>query len=484
MRYPVLGLITASMLLSGCQSRTAYEAPSVALPGKFHFDSAQTAAQPVAVGPQWWRAFDDPMLDRLQAEALASNLDIEIAKARLEQAAAGARAARGAALPQASLETDGAIKRQSLDDPDAQLASRFPGFERTVEQYGLDGAASWEIDLFGRLGAATRAARAEAQGAQAGLAGAELTIAAEVANAYITVRELQQRLRINQARAQALADIDRLTTLRHARGVATLADIDRTSAETSIVRAAVQALEAALVVEANRLDILLGRAPGRALAQIGDGAIPVPPAIGVSDSPASLLRNRPDVVAAERAVAAADARVAEAIVARYPSLTVSGFIGFLASGLSGLLTGDTLQTGGSAVLSAPLFTGGRLRAGEDQQRGRLRESVAAYRLTALRAAGESVDALTALARRSEQARHLDAAASSLGQALQRSTLAQRAGMASIIDVLDVERQLLGAQDNAATARAESARAAVATFRALGGGWRSLVDLPDDQAKRG
>lgn len=426
----------------------------------------------IALADGWWTSFGDPVLDRMVETALAGNFDIAAAAARLEQAAAGVNAAKGALLPGANLGASAAVQQLSTEDVQGRAFSRFPGFKRTVEQYGLNGAASWEIDLFGRLSAGARAARAEVSAAEAGLAGARLTIAAEVASGYIAVRALEARLVVARARVAALADSDRLQRLRAERGVAALTETDRSGADLAGAGAVVPALETALEVERNRLDVLLGRAPGQAAAEMGVGSIPAVRAPAVPDGPASLLARRPDVVAAERLVAASDARVAQAIAARYPRLTISGFAGFLANGVSNLLTGGAVQAGASAGISAPLFAGGRLRAQQDGAEAQLREAVAAWRQTALQAAAEGENALIALTKRSEQAEAMSAVAAWLADSRARIESAAQAGAVSRVEALGIERQRLDAEDRAIAARADAAQAGVAAFRALGGGWRA------------
>lgn len=436
------------------------------------FRNAPVAVDSVPLADGWWKSFGDPVLDRLVETALSGNLDIAAAAARLEQAAAGLKAAKGALLPQASLDGSGGFKQQSIEDVQGRAFSRFPGFKRTVEQYGLNGAASWELDLFGRLSAGARAARAEVGAADAGLAGARLTIAAEVVNTYIDVRAIEARLAIAKARVDAARDADALLRQRAERGVAALTETDRSEAELAGATSAVPALETALEVERNRLDVLLGRAPGQAAADLGGGTIPAVRAPAVPDGPASLLARRPDVVAAERLVAASDARVAEAIRARYPRFTISGFAGFVANGMSNLFTGGAVQTGASGGFSVPVFTGGRLRAQQKATEARLKEAVAQWQQTALQAASEGENALLALTKRSEQADAAATAAARLGDSRQRIETAFRAGAVSRVEALSVERQRLDAEDSAIAARAEAARAGVAAFRALGGGWQA------------
>lgn len=475
MRHIITGFATA--LLLGTSARAAWAADPVLSPPPVLAQTFRNAPPaglepPVALADGWWRSFGDPALDRMVETALAGNFDIAIAAARLEQAAAGLKAARGAALPTLNLGGSAAVQRSSIEDAQGKVFSRFPGYERTAEQYGLNGAASWELDLFGRLSAATRAARAEAGAAEAGVAGARLTVAAEVVNTFVSVRALQARLVVAEDRLRALTDTDRLVRLRATRGVAAETETDLSGAQLAGAGSAVPALQAALESELNRLDVLLGRAPGAAATELGSGAIPRPHRPAVADGPASLLARRPDVVAAQRLVAASDARVAEAIAQRYPRLTISGFAGFLANGLSSLLTGGALQTGASASVMAPIFAGGRLRAQQGAAEARLQEAVAKYRQTALSAVAEAEDALVALTKRAAQADALSAAAGKLAAAQARTEGAYKAGAVSLIDALSVERLRLDAQDQALVAQAAAAQAAVAAFRALGGGWQT------------
>lgn len=473
MRPLASGLAVLTLLgaaLSGTDAAARQHPAPPVLPQAFRNAPAMADVVPLEQG--WWKSFGDPVLDRMVETALAGNFDIAAAAARLEEAAAGLKAAKGALLPQASLDGSAAIKRQSIEDVQGRAFSRFPGFQRTVQQYGLNGAASWELDLFGRLSAEARAARAQVGAADAGLAGARLTIAAEVVNTYIDVRAIEARLAVARARVAAARDADALLRQRAERGVAALTETDRSGAELAGASEAVPALETALEVERNRLDVLMGRAPGQVAAELGAGAIPAVRAPAVPDGPAALLARRPDVVAAERLVAASDARVAEAIRARYPRFTIAGLAGFLASGTSNLFTGGAVQTGASGGISLPLFTGGRLRAQQAAAEAQLKQAVAEWQQTALQAAAEGEDALLALTKRSEQAEAAATVAERLGDSRQRIETALQAGAVSRVEALSVERQRLDAEDAAIAARAEAARAGVSAFRALGGGWQA------------
>lgn len=464
-------MLASSLSLVACASQTPYARPITELSPSYR----NTALAPLQgaverADDRWWTAFGDPVLDRLVEEALAGSLDVEAASARLQQAAAGSRVARSAMLPSATLGGSAAVQRQSLDDPIARVASAFPGYDRTSELYGLSAAVSWEIDLFGRLSAARRAARADEDSAFAGVAGARLTVAAEVANAYIGARELQRRIEIARERTRTLGELDRLVRLRVQEGSAARLEAEQVEADLAAARARIPALEAALEATYNRIDVLAGRAPGQAEAELGAGRLPTAKPVAVGDGPAGLLRRRPDIVAAERRVAAADARTAQAIADYYPRVTIGGLVGLLSSGAGGLFTGDALQAAGDAGFSGRLFDFGAARGGVEGARGRTREAVAEYQGTVLRAVAEVEDGLSGLARRSRQARELQASEAALVRARDLSRVAYEGGAVSLIEALDAERRLLEVQDAATTVRAEAARATVSLARALGGGW--------------
>ncbi|CAN7649432.1 efflux transporter outer membrane subunit [Phenylobacterium sp. LjRoot225] len=468
-RMPVV--LVGSLSLVACASQTPYSRPLTELPSSYRNIASGTAQSAVVqADDRWWTAFDDPVLNRLVEEALVGSLDVEAARARLQQAAAASRVARSASFPSATLGGSAAVQRQSLDEPIARIASTFPGYERTGDLYGLSAAASWEIDLFGRLSAARLAARADEASASAGVVGARLTVAAEIATTYIGARELQRRIEIAHERTRTLGELDRLVRLRVVEGAAARLEAEQVEADLAAARARILALEAALEPTLNRIDVLAGRAPGQAAAELGEGRLPAAVPVDVQDGPAGLLRRRPDIIAAERRVAAADARAAQAVADYYPRVTISGLVGLLSSGLPGLFAGNALQTAGSAGFSGRLFDFGVARGRVEGAQGRTREAVADYRATVLRAVAEVEDGLSTRDRRSRQAQQLEASEAALTRARDISRLAYQGGAVSLIEALDAERRLLEVQDEATTARADAARARVALSRALGGGW--------------
>lgn len=463
-------IVLATLSLSACVSQPS---PPPQIPLGAAFASASLPAggmTQVRLEQVWWRDFNDPVLSQVIEDALLGNLDITAAAARLQQAAGASRVATSPLLPSGSVSASGAAQRQSLDDPLARIASMSPDYERTNDQFGLSAAASWELDVFGRLSAARRAAGADQAAAEADVAGARLSVAAEIANAYVTARELQARARIAATRIRTTDDVLKLVALRYDEGSASRFELDQAQADASASIARLPLIEAARDETYNRIDLLSGRAPGHAAAILGEGAIPEALAFTSEDGPASLLVRRPDIVAAERRLAAADARVTEAVTAYYPRLTIQGLVGFLSSGLSGLVSEDALQTAGSAGLSGRLFDFGAARGGVEAARGRTREAAAGYKATVLRAASEAEDGFSRAARSHLHALALAESEAALARATTTARTAYDLGGLNLKDALDVQRRLLDIEDTAAAARADATRASIGLARVLGGGW--------------
>lgn len=476
MRAPLPAILLATISLPACASQSS-PTPLVELPKTFAAATVEAGGlQPARLEPDWWRAFGDPVLDRVVEGALLGNLDIAAAAARLQQAAGTSRVATSNRLPSAGFSASGSAQQQSLENPLARIASASPDYDRNGDLYGLGAAAYWELDLFGRLSAARRAAVSDQRAAAIDVEGARLSVAAEIASAYITARELQTRVSIAQARAHTSDEVLELVALRHEEGAASRFELDQARADASASRALLPLIEAGRDEAFNRIDLLSGRAPGHAATVLGEGVIPPALAVTSDEGPPALLIRRPDIVAAENRLAAADARITQAVTAYYPRLTIQGLVGFLSSGLSGLLSEDTLQAAGSAGLSGRLFDFGAARGGVEVAQGRTREAAAAYRWTVLRAASEAEDGFSRLARSNRHALELAESQASLARASATARAAYDLGGLSLKDALDAQRRLLEVEDAAATARADASRATVRLFRVLGGGWSAAAPV--------
>jgi NodT family efflux transporter outer membrane factor (OMF) lipoprotein len=472
-----LAALVVAALLTGCAVGPEYLRPDAPLPTGFHGQAAldQRNATSKADLVRWWTGFGDPQLAQFVELALEQDLDLAQASARVSQARAGLGAANAALLPSASLTGQAASAYQSVETPLGQILNSRPGFDRHGHAYEADLGASWEVDVSGGLRRRREAAIADYQASEAGVAAARLAVAAQTADIYISIRGLQSRLDIARRQVQTEEGLLSKVKLLESKGLAAELQVRQAEGALAQVRATVPALETALESAMNALDVMLGSVPGTHRAELArPGAIPAAPAIVNTGSPAELLRRRPDLIVAERRLAASNARIGVAVAEYYPKFSLSGLIGSATSTSSGDLFGNGAnQAAGVLGLRWRLFDFGRINAQIEQARGQKAEMLAAYRLAALRATEDVEDAFSALVKREEQTAVLAQGVDSLARARGASFAAYQKGVVSLIEVLQADENLLRASDARAQAQTESARAAVAAFKALGGGWQPV-----------
>jgi NodT family efflux transporter outer membrane factor (OMF) lipoprotein len=463
MRLAILLAVTA---LAGCTVGPDYHRPAIALSEGFH-----TPVMLAPANPRWWTSFADPVLDQLVEQALAGNLDIAAAAARVEQGRAAAREAGAALLPRADLAASAERDRQSLRTPVGAVSNRL-GLPRSYSLYQIGGEASWEVDLFGGLRRGREAARAEFGSAAADADAIRLSIAAETADAYLQLRGLQARFAVASRQLATERQLLALVQQQSDQGIVADRDLNRVRGEAEGIEASLAPLRAAIAGQLNRLAVLTGRQAGLPPAELvgGEASIPIAPEPGGSSYPAELMRRRPDLVAAERRVAAANARIGVALAEYYPHISLSGLAGVASIGTGGLFTGSAFQAGGTGALRWRLFDFGRVDTEVAQARGRQAEALAQYRGTVLRATEDVETALARLAEGRGEIAVREQQIAALTRARDQARQAYQGGVLALVDVLDADRALLEASDRLATARAETARASVAAIRVLGGGW--------------
>ncbi|MCB1973150.1 MAG: efflux transporter outer membrane subunit, partial [Burkholderiaceae bacterium] len=347
-RHLRLPLAATLALLTGCASMAP---PNAALPAPpVPTDWSKAPDSPAAPGAeatplaQWWQRFGDPLLTELVGQALQAHASVRSAQAALQQARAQAQVQQAGLLP--SVNASGSAQR-----------SRSAGSTGNSFQLGFD--AAWEPDVFGRLHAGADASEADARAAQAGLAQVQVSLAAEVAVHYITLRGLQERLSIAQRNLASQRETLQMTDWRVQAGLTTSLVSEQARAAAEQTAAQIPQLQANLAQSRHALAVLTGRAPG-ALDTLLASPRPVPRAPDdlVLAIPAETLRQRPDVRQAEERIAAALARVAQADAARYPSFRISGSLGLRALTLGALGDGASVVHSLLGGISVPLFDGG------------------------------------------------------------------------------------------------------------------------------
>ncbi|MFS2082873.1 efflux transporter outer membrane subunit [Telluria sp. Tellsp131] len=467
----LLAAAVVAVAATGCAVGPDYRRPDAPVPDRY-------LGQPVTVQGRaadltaWWGSFGDPQLARYVAQALASNLDLAQAAARVAQARAGLHAADAALLPSGTVNGSATRAYQSVETPLGRVLGATPGYERWGNAYDVNAAASWEIDLFGGLRRGREAAGADYQASEADFVAARLAVAAQTADIYIGIRGLQARLGIAQQQVATRRDLLAKVRLLHDKGVAPAYQVDQTEGELAQAEAAVPALQAGLDAALNALDVMLGTPPGTHRAELrAPAAIPAVPVIGTMGTPADLLQRRPDLIAAERRVAAGNARIGAAMAEYYPHVSLGALLGSATTLSAGHLFGSGAGEG-AALLGVRwrLFDFGRIDAQIAQAKGREAESLAAYRLAVLHATEDVENAFSALANRTQQTAVLVRGEEALARSRAASFAAYRRGAASLIEVLRADDTLLRTADARAQAQTDVARAAVAAYKALGGGW--------------
>ncbi|SDU29815.1 efflux transporter outer membrane subunit [Halopseudomonas salegens] len=471
----ILAMLVTASLSAGCAVGPDYASPVLPMPeqymGQEALDQRQAKANADLVA--WWTGFDDPHLTRFVTLALEQNLDLAQATARVAQARAGLGAANAALLPSGNISGQAARGYQSVETPLGQVLNSTADFDRYGNAYEANLGASWELDLFGGLRRKREAALAEYQATDAGASAIRLAVAAQTADVYISIRGLQARLDIASKQIQTRQELLEKANLLHSKGLAAELQVNQAEGALAQVQASVPVLDTALIAAMNALDVMLGTSPGTHRTELAEiVAIPAAPQIVATGSPGDLLRRRPDLIAAERQLAASNARIGVAIAEYYPKLSLSGLIGSATSvSSSNLLSNAASQRAGVLGLRWRLFDFGRINAQIDLAKGQEAETLARYRLAVLRATEDVENAFTELVKREEQVTLLAKGVDSLDQARNASFMAYQKGAVSLIEVLNADESLLRAADTRAQAQTESARAAVAAFKALGGGWQ-------------
>lgn len=463
----------ALLYLAGCAVGPKYRPPSAQLQPFHNAPAVAGRATDLAAPPldTWWMGFEDLELTRIVERALEQNLDLQAAVTRVEQARAVAREAGAKRLPAGTLNAQAEAFSQSLESQVGRYSAVLPGFNRNQAYYDLNVGATWEADIFGSLKRGAQAATAEAQAAEAAHMGTRVSIAADAADAYFQIRGAQIRIRLAKEQIETDEHLVQLVRQRKEAGIASDRELAQAEALLSQAKATLPPLAIILESQLNRIDVLLGVQPGTYAAELATPAdIPAVPAISTAGPASFLLRRRPDIIAAERQVAASNARIGQALAEYYPKISLAGLIGNEGIAPGHLFKESTFQPSAVAGLRWRLFDFGRVDAEVKQARGANAEALLLYRNSVLRAAEDVEDAFNALsqseARRDEVLREISA----LQRVRDLSQQSYTAGVIPLTDVLDADRQLLVAQDDLAVSRESAARSAVASFRALGGGW--------------
>jgi NodT family efflux transporter outer membrane factor (OMF) lipoprotein len=470
---PLLGMsvLLIPLALEACAVGPNYVKPETALTPFHNAAPVVQAAAPVPLD-SWWTGFNDPMLVTVVQRALDQNLDLAAALGRVQQARAVAKGAGAQLLPTVDVSGGATATRASLRSPYSLAVGAPSGLQRNYEDYSVGPSASWEIDLFGGLRRGAKAASEEESAAEADRVGTRITVVADAADAYLQIRGYQARLAVALDQVSNDEHLLKLVQDRYAAGSGTGQEIAEAQALLRQARASVPLLRIGLEKQLNRLDVLMGAQPGTYAQELGVvAAIPAIPAIPDRTEPTDMLRRRPDIIAAERRLAASSDRIGVAISDYYPKVSLSGALGFDSISVASLFSKGAFTATGGGLIRWRLFDFGKVDAQVKQARGANAEALALYRQTVLRAAEDVEDSLITLSQTQDRVTEVQEQVSALTRARDLAQQSWKAGSTPLTDVINADQQLLIARDQLDSERAGSARAAVAVFRALGGGWQ-------------
>ncbi|MHA6718046.1 efflux transporter outer membrane subunit [Sphingomonas sp. RS6] len=462
----LIPLFLAVTALAGCTVGPEYRPPAP-LPGA-GADWIEPGA-PGAVDLAWWRAFGDERLDALVAQAMATAPDVREAEARIAEARANRDAVAGGRLP--TLSASGSATQNRLSQNGQLPIGRIPGIDRDFGLFDLGFDASWEVDLWGRRTRQTEAADARVESATYARRDVTLTLAAEVARSYFDLRAAQADIATAQALADAAADLARLTRLRFDAGEASAIEAAQADASARTSAAAVPAARTRAAAAAYRIAALLGIAPETVVPGLmAPAPLPASPDTILVGVRSELLQRRPDVRQAERTLAAATADIGVATADLFPRFSLTGGFGQQARKIGDLASGDSTRFQIGPSFSWPIFSGGTVRAQIRAADARANQAAAAYTSAVAGALSDSEAAINRFlaARTAEQE-----AVAALAREQAAFTLSETRTARGEDDRLALARarqSLQSARQRADSARTETGQAAIALYKALGGGW--------------
>ncbi len=454
-------------LLHGCASvGPDYQEPEAITPDQWHQDLEQGLAGGEADYRTWWESLNDPVLDGLIERATESNLDLRIAFARIKEARARLGIQTGRRWP--DLNANGAMQRERVSDGVADPMVPPQSRTDTFRSIGVDG--SWEVDFWGRVRRSIESAGADYDATVESYRDVLVTLYAEVARNYISVRTLQERIRLALENVRTQRGTLELVTVRERVGLVPKLDIRQAELNLATSESIVPELDVKRIAAINRLSVLLGEHPGALHAELeAPKPIPGPPEQAPVGLPGELVRNRPDLRRAERDLAAKTARIGVATAELYPQFSISGVFNY------DTFIGSQFDRGRRSFTIGPffswnLFDGGRVRSLIDEQDALAERSLQNYEQTLLAALEDVENAMTGFARERVRREALDRSVVAAQESVRLVKIQYFEGLTNFQNVLDMERSLFRQQDLAAESEGRVSQNLVRIYRSLGGGW--------------
>jgi len=460
-RLAVLLLATAAAVLAGCTVGPDYTRPSLDTPEKWRMDAAEARD---LVDGAWWQQFEDPVLDELVQTAVQENLDVRIAAARVDQFLGALDATRSQLFPQVGYGVN-ASRAQASAVGQPPLP---PGADPYFSLYQASLGTAWQADLFGRVRRLSEAAQARVYASEQARRGVVLSLVANVATSYISLRALDRQLEIAQGTAENFTETARIFDRRFEAGIVSRTEVVQITSQAQQARAAIPAFEQAIAAQENLLSILLGQNPGPIPRgrNIEELVAPLVPA----DLPTALLLRRPDILQAEQNLVAANANVGATKALYFPDISITGLLGSVSTAFSKLLTSPAETWQAAASITGPIFTFGGIKGQVASAEAAREQAVLGYQQTVLNAFRETNDALTGTEKKTREAEEQRKRVEALQELARLSRIRFDRGVTGYLDVLVAENELFAAELAGVRVLAERNTQAINVYRAMGGGW--------------
>jgi multidrug efflux system outer membrane protein len=444
-----------------------YSRPNVDTPAAFRFEPGQVAE---TVDTEWWREFDDPVLDALIAEALANNLNVKIAVGNVEQAAGVFTQTRSELFPQIGYSASGGRARTSESGENSDVAKLIPN---PVTAYQAVLTASWEIDLWGRIRRLSEAARANLLATDQARRGVILSLVSSVASDYIQLRGLDEQLAVAKQTLGTYGESLKLFTLQFQYGQISQMNVAQAQSQYETAAAQIPAIESQIAQLETALSILVGRNPGpiargKPIAELKQPAVP-------AGLPSQLLERRPDLIQAEQQLIAANAQIGAAKALYFPTISLTGAFGSASPDLNKLFTGPARVWSYAGQAIGPIFTFGAVSGQVAQAEGGQQAALYNYGLAIQNAFGDVDNALIASQKLQDQVAAQGRLVAALQDYERLATLQYNGGYTSYTTVLQAEQSLFPAELTLASLRAQVVASSVNIYKAMGGGWVTLAD---------
>lgn len=456
-------------MLTSCATKKEEWKDSVEVPAQWKSAKGKPSPLNTAAIRQWWKRFNDPVLDALITQALTASPDLNTALARITQSRGERSVELSTLLP--SITGNASDRIQRRDEQSTDRVTRSETFNLSLDM-------SWQIDLFGRQLQNLKAATKDVEQTIENYYAAQVTLTADVATAYINLRGAQQRLEVLRRNVQTRTDTTEITRWKQEAGISDSLELQQAVSTLEQARAAIPTIEQTISETKNQLAVLCGQTPGKLDALLARSTpLPRVPSKIATGIPAEALNNRPDVRASIDAVLAAYHRKTAAELERFPTIDLGGSLGLEALRTGTLFSPEaaarTLAGSLLASLSQPIFEGGRITANIRINESLAKQAVFAYQSTVLTALSEVENSLVAIRSLDTRLGILRKADVAAADASRMATLQYEAGEVDLLTVLDVQRTQLSVEEEKVTAEANHLQAYVQLYKSLGGGWQPL-----------